>query len=175
MRLHSFSADLIPVLVLVGAVGAVFFPALFEGKLPFNLDLFHVFYQAAALSAGSLARGELPAWNPYQFAGMPLLADPGSAALYPLVVLPAMLLETPDAFRLIMPLHFFLAGLFCYWYLRVLGSGPAGSLYSALLFGLGSHLLFRTALPPMVGRQSGGRWCLRARRLLSAHAALPAF
>jgi hypothetical protein len=150
MRLRSSTADLIPVLVLVGAVGAVFFPALFQGKLPFNLDLFHFFYQVAALSAGSLARGELPVWNPYQVAGMPLLADPGSAALYPLVVLPALLFGATDAFRFIIPLHFLLAALFCYWYLRVLGSGPAGSLYSALLFGLGSYLLFRTALPPMV-------------------------
>ncbi len=75
------------------------------------------FYPWRLFYASSLHQGWLPLWNPYQFCGTPFLANSQSAVFYPLNLI-FVLLPVKIAFGASVLLHLFLAGGFCYLYLR---------------------------------------------------------
>ncbi|MBS3919391.1 MAG: YfhO family protein [Deltaproteobacteria bacterium] len=88
----------------------------------------------------SLKGWDFPLWNPYQFSGHPFLANPQNGLLYP----PNgffFLFPFDIAFNAVIILHFFLAGLFTYLFLRDLKVSSAGSLISGLIFMLSGYLL----------------------------------
>src|SRR5947209_19548665 len=66
----------------------------------------------------SLHAGQLPLWNPYQFAGLPFLAAGQQSTLYPFSII-FYLAPLPRAYGLFTLSQFFLAGLFTYLFLRV--------------------------------------------------------
>jgi hypothetical protein len=88
----------------------------------------------------SIKNGEFPLWNPFQFSGHPLFANPQHAVLYPLNGL-FFLLPFDVSFNVIIILHFFLGGLFTYLFLRDLRVNSTGSLISGLIFMLSGYLL----------------------------------
>ena len=67
----------------------------------------------------SLQAGDLPLWNPYQFAGLPFLASGQHSALYPFSII-YYLVPLPRAYGVFTVSQFFLAGLFAYVFLRAL-------------------------------------------------------
>ena len=75
---------------------------------------------------------KLPLWNPYSFAGYPLLANFQSSAFYPL----NLLLVLPFAFSwsLFIFLQPLLAGIFLFFYLANLGVAKKASLLGSLTF-----------------------------------------
>lgn len=88
----------------------------------------------------SIKHGDFPLWNPLQFTGHPFLANPQHAMLYPLNSL-FFLFPFDIAFNIIIILHFFLGGLFTYFFLRDLKVSLTGSLISGLIFMLSGYLL----------------------------------
>jgi len=119
----------------------LFFYDLFEkGYLLTERDLAPYFIPPRFFWAESLKQWDFPLWNPYQFSGHPFFANPQNAALYPFNGL-FFLFPFDIAFNSIIILHFFLAGLFTYLFLRDLKVGPTGSLISGLIWMLGGYLL----------------------------------
>lgn len=87
-----------------------------------------------------IARGELPLWNPYIFAGMPLLASIQPGALYPPTWLFAVLSpQTAMNLLVLTTYHLALAGT--YLYLRRIGANRAGSLIGAVTFAFGGYMV----------------------------------
>ncbi len=92
------------------------------------------FYPRYVYLGQSLRAGDIPGWDPSQFAGAPFAGDPQSGWMY----LPAM------AFFTVLPLelaakgyvffHLFLAGIFTYALAHVLGMGVGASLVSAVAY-----------------------------------------
>ena len=107
-------------------------------------DFYNQFYAFAAFEYDQLSRGELPLWNPYTFSGHPFLADIQSAVFYPLSLLTmlASLIWGFSAFALELEAiaHFFLAGVFTYFFARRLLQNRAGALVSAVTFTFGGYL-----------------------------------
>src|SRR5260370_24815640 len=58
----------------------------------------------------SIHAGQLPLWNPYQFAGLPFLAAGQSSALYPFAII-YYVVPLARAYGLFVVSQFFLAGL----------------------------------------------------------------
>jgi len=75
----------------------------------------------------------LPIWNPYNFAGTPLLANFQSGAYYPFNIL-FFALPFPLAWSLIIFLQPLLAGFFLFFYLSNLKLNKAASLLGAITF-----------------------------------------
>jgi hypothetical protein len=75
----------------------------------------------------------LPIWNPYNFAGTPLLANFQSGVFYPFNLL-FLILPFSFAWSLIVFLQPLLAGLFLFWYLSNLKLNRAASLLGAISF-----------------------------------------
>ena len=71
-------------LVLALFVLALYYPLLFTNRVLASGDALLYFYPYRDYVAAVLRAGQLPFWNPYLFAGAPLLANPQAAVLYPL-------------------------------------------------------------------------------------------
>lgn len=154
---------LLPFLVILGLVFVFFWQFFLKGMLPIPSDtivgLYYPFKEIyfktnpngvpfknflitdpvrqqipwKELSIQSLKVGNLPLWNPYNFAGTPLLANFQSGVFYPLnlifFILPFVL-----AWSIFILLEPFLALLFTYLYLRNLNLRKLASLMGAISF-----------------------------------------
>ena len=157
----------LPLLIIVVAVLLVFAP-IFKGKIPLNtrnlvsffspwyyekfegfpagvpsrpgiLDQLRIYYPYMGLTQDSYRHGELPLWNPFNFAGNPHMAEWQSGVFYPLhILLP--LLSLPVYWTLFQLTAFLLAGLFTYWYLSNLNFGKPASIFGATTFMLSEFM-----------------------------------
>jgi hypothetical protein len=159
MKLIKF----LPFLVLFLAVAVFSYQFLFKHKVPLPADtiigLYYPFrdiYQATnpngipfknflitdpvrqqypwrLLSLQSEKQLQLPLWNPYNFAGTPLLANMQSAVFYPLNFI-LLLLPFSLGWSLLVLLQPLLAALFLYLYLRRMNISPSASLLGSIAF-----------------------------------------
>ena len=105
------------------------------GRLPGNLDLLLQFAPNATFLQRELSAGRLPLWNPYVGAGVPFLADPGTAGWYLPSWLALLALSTADATRLLLIVHLAWAAAGMYWCARrALRTGPAGAFVAAAVY-----------------------------------------
>ncbi len=105
------------------------------GRLPENLDLLLQFAPNATFLQRELTAGRLPLWNPYVGAGVPFLADPGTAGWYLPSWLALLALNTADAVRLLLIAHLAWAAAGMYWCARrALRTGPAGAFVAAAVY-----------------------------------------
>lgn len=97
------------------------------------------FYPFFRFLAESLARGDMPFWNPYHFGGHPSAADPQSLLFTPTMVLFALLdpKASMAAFDTVIFAHLFLGGLGMLGLFRQRGWHPAGAVLAAMIFMLG--------------------------------------
>lgn len=100
------------------------------------------FYAWRQLVFESWSRGEVPAWNPYQLGGTPLLANSQSGALYPPHILVGIArIPTEIAVTILAWLHLAWAGLGVFVLCRRLGAGRAASAAAGVLFGSSPFLI----------------------------------
>jgi hypothetical protein len=104
------------------------------------------------LSRG-LHSGRFPLWNPYVFAGTPFFADPQSRVLYPVSVLLA-LADPRKAVGYDLALHFFLAMLGMYIFLRATGATRLGAMVGGFSYGFSSFFFTRLGHPTFVASAS---------------------
>jgi hypothetical protein len=111
------------------------YPAL-AGKFLVNpsSDQYIAGYAFREFAASTLkATGHFPLWNPYLFGGMPYVAAMHGDIFYPTFLL-RMFLPTDVAMTWGYIIHFFLAGLFTYGFLRAIGYGFYGSLVGGIAY-----------------------------------------
>lgn len=138
------TARLQPALALGLALAAV---PLFLWKLTFtNLilargDVLLYQYPHWEHRAQALRSATVPLWNQFLFMGVPFLANPQTAVLYP----PNWLIigfSTPTAYKISLIAHLLLASAGTYWLARrTLQLDATGAAVSALVFALGGSLL----------------------------------
>ena len=105
------------------------------GRLPENLDLLLQFAPNATFLQREVTAGRLPLWNPYVSAGVPFLADPGTAGWYLPNWIALLALSTADAVRLLLIAHLAWAAAGMYWCARrALRTGTAGAFVAAAVY-----------------------------------------
>ena len=106
--------------------------ALWRGAIPFFMDPAMYFFPLRAQAARVLAAGEWPFWNRAIMGGMPLLANPQSAVVYPLNW-PS--LAWPNGFWFTFPqvLQLGLYGALTAWALRRAGASLAAAAWAGAL------------------------------------------
>ena len=82
--IRRFLVPLSAASILAFFVLLLFYRLLFTDRVLASGDILHYFYPYRDYAAASLRAGRIPFWNPYIFMGAPFLANPQSAALYPL-------------------------------------------------------------------------------------------
>ncbi len=130
-------ADAPAALGLFGAALAFYYPLVFLGRALVDYDAFVYFYPQRVFLARSLLAGQVPLWDPYLFLGVPFLANPQAAALYPpswLFVLGPV--QSVYAAQLV--LHGFLAAFFTYLLARhAFGLLPLAAAVGGLAYAFG--------------------------------------
>ena len=114
-----------------------------RATFPEKSDLSEGFFPPRFFVASTLARGELPLWNPHIFSGYPQFADPQSATFYPIELAFALLAGARfslDTVAASIGLHFFLAGAFAFFFFKRLFGGWLPALLSAAVFEFGGFL-----------------------------------
>src|SRR5260370_743228 len=76
-------ADRSAVVGLLAASLAFYYPLVFLGRALVDYDAFVYFYPQRVYLAESLLAGRIPLWDPDLFLGVPFLANPQTAVLYP--------------------------------------------------------------------------------------------
>lgn len=115
-------------------------------------DVFRIYYPQKVAYLDALRRGSLPLWTPHIAGGYPLFAAGEVGALYPPNLLLYYLLPLDLALNYSVLLHFVIAGLGMYLFLRILGSGQFGGFLGGVVFafsgffiGHASHLSISSA------------------------------
>lgn len=146
----------------------MFLPTIFFGKIPLNgrnlvsffspwywehfdgfptgvpskpgmLDQLRQFYPYMAFTQRMFRSGQLPLWNPYNFAGNPHAGEWQSSIYYPLQFL-LLFLPLPVYWTFYQMVGFFLAGIFTYWYLRNLRLSSVEAMFGAVTFMLSGFM-----------------------------------
>ena len=103
-------------------------------------DLTSFFYPFRFIWIETARQGHFPFWNPYIKCGVPLFATIQAGVLYPLSLL-YLFLPLDLAFNWTIILHFFLAAVFTYVFVRELGATIQGSLTAALALLFSGYLI----------------------------------
>jgi len=160
------------------------YPAL-AGKFLVNphSDQYIAGYAFREFAASTLrATGHFPLWNPYLFGGMPYIAAMHGDIFYPTFLL-RMILPTDVAMTWGFIIHIFLAGLFTFGFLRVLGYSFYGALIGGIAYMMSGQIasyvspghdgkLFVSALFPLAlwilyrGIRQGRHWSWGALALI---------
>jgi hypothetical protein len=116
---------------------AFYFPLVFFGRALVDYDAFVYFYPQRVFLAESLRQGHLPLWDPDLFLGVPFLANPQAAVLYPLSWL-FLIGPVETAYTVQLVLHAFLAAFFTYLLARhAFGAQPLAAVVGGLAFAFG--------------------------------------
>lgn len=127
--------------------------------IPFDIAGFH--YPLIAFTARCLRDGIAPLWNPWQYCGVPVHADPQAQVFYPLTWIAILAGNASGGRKLFYwvewqdPLHMMLAGLFAFLLLRRLGLRPPAALMGATVYQLGG---FFASQAQHLGAISCGAW-----------------
>jgi hypothetical protein len=81
---HPWRNPLLVALLLAAFVALLYYPLLFTNRVLANGDILLYFYPYRDYAAAAIRAGRIPLWNPYIFNGVPFLANPQAAVLYPL-------------------------------------------------------------------------------------------
>lgn len=114
-------------------------PGSFPSKLQY-FDVIRQLYPWKTLILQMLKSGEIPLWNPYNFAGSPLLANFQSAVFYPLNIL-YFILPQIKAWSILVILQPLLSSIFAYLYCRKIKLSEISSVIAAVSY---SYCLFNS-------------------------------
>lgn len=132
----------------------VFFRKILFGEAYLWEDFLYSSYPARVFAATSLARGEIPLWNPYTFGGMPFLADIITATFY-LPTFPLVLFVSNGHLNfywleLMVILHYLLAGTTMYYLGKSFGLQYLPSLFAGISYMLTGFMVVHAIHQPVV-------------------------
>ncbi len=150
----------LPLTLLGLTIIALFFRLLAGEVLFWGLPSLQ-FYPWREFAMSELAQGRLPLWNPYNGAGVPLLANYQSALLYPPNLL-YFLWSGPQTMGILGLLHLAWAGLGMWLLTGRLGITPLGRGIATLAYPLSTTLVARFGTPPMIDVAAWLPWLILA-------------
>ncbi len=106
-----------------------------------TIDTARLFYPYDIYSAERIPQGHLPLWNPYNGAGMPLLANFQSSSFSPLKLI-LVLFPSMRAYDYYLLMRLLCAACFAYILARALKRSPQASFLTGVTYGLAGYLLY---------------------------------
>ena len=116
-------------------------------------DNVRMFYPYRTFINDSLSKSQIPLWNPYNFAGSPLLADFQSAVFYPPNLI-YFILPQITAWEILVVLQPLLGTLFMYIYLRLFIKEKSAAFMGAFSFGFSGFILAWSMENAVVGQSA---------------------
>jgi hypothetical protein len=138
-----------------------FYPAVCGQVLLAPSDGWHQNFGVRVLAGRMIAQGMLPLWNPYIFAGTPLLASVYPGAFYPPNWLFAVLPPGP-AMNLVVITTFHVALAGAYLFARRTGRSRGGALVAGLVFAFGGFMVAHVSHTSRIAAAAWLPWVLLA-------------
>jgi len=113
------------------------------------LDLLVENYQWKTFIRQSIAQGEIPLWNPYQFSGIPFLAAGQQSTLYPFSIL-YYVLPLTAAYGWFTVVQLWLAGVFMFLFMRGLNVGRFGAVLAGVVYQLSGFFVISAVFPMII-------------------------
>lgn len=135
-------ADVLVPLALIVLPFILFWPHTLALRSWYHQDTQYYFLPYHKLVADTIRAGHLPLWNPYTFAGIPLMADGQTAIWYPPNWL-FLVLPTVYALNIVTLAQFSIAGVGMWAFTRRLGLSLAPTTLAALAFMFSGFLTAR--------------------------------
>lgn len=126
--------NLLPLSIIFLLPIIFFWRIIFLKETLFVGDMITVNYPLRVFVGECLREGIIPLWCPYLYYGFPLLAEGQAGVFYPFNILLFTLFEPNLAYNYSIVLHFFLAGLFMFIYLRTIELDLASALLASITF-----------------------------------------
>ncbi|MCC6803723.1 MAG: hypothetical protein IT319_12640, partial [Anaerolineae bacterium] len=120
--------------------------------VPYNAlvsDLVLQNYQFKTFIRQSIAEGEIPLWNPYQFSGIAFFAAGQQSTLYPFSLI-YYVLPLAAAYGWFMVSQLWLAGIFMYLFVRGLGIRRPGGAVAGVVYQLSAFFVISAVFPMIV-------------------------
>ena len=120
--------------------------------VPYNAlvsDLVLQNFQFKSFIRQSIAQGEFPLWNPYQFSGIPFFAAGQQSTLYPFSVI-YYVLPLASAYGWFMVSQLWLAGILMFLLARGLGLQRYGALIAGVIYQLSAFFVISAVFPMIV-------------------------
>ena len=134
-------SEVLPLFLIIVSVLAFFGQVLFSRDPLFGSDFALYFFPLKKLIRDHvLSFDTIPLWNPYQFSGTPLISNIQASMFYPLDFLFYMV-PTEHAYGYTVILHFILASVFMYAFVRSLSVRTMGAVLSAVVFTYNGFLM----------------------------------
>jgi hypothetical protein len=160
-RLRHVAASAIALAAVAASVVALWFrfnaPPPYGG-LQFPQDLLYYYVPQIERAAERLTHGELPLWNPYACAGLPLLATLQTGVFYPPTWL-AVWLPVERALPVRLLAETALGAFFAWAFLRAVGRGRLAAVAGAFLYAF-SCQLGQSFWPPALSTLTWTPWLL---------------
>jgi hypothetical protein len=157
----SLSPRLLTALILVAIPLLFFYPALLGQVVLMPGDGWVQNFGVRVLAGNMLASGQWPLWNPYIFAGTPLLASVYPGVLYPpnwlFAVLPPVM-----AMNAVVLISYEITIIGSYLYARKIGSSRTGAIIAASLFSLGGFMIVHLGHTSRIAAAAWLPWVLLA-------------
>lgn len=103
-------------------------------------DLSRYFYPLRLLMHDQVLSFAWPLWNPFIFYGMPLMGSLQIGLFYPLTLI-YYIMPFDFAFNYYIVIHYFLAAIFMFWFMRSLKASKYASFFSSVAFAFSGYLL----------------------------------
>jgi hypothetical protein len=130
---------------IIAALALFFFKDILLGNAYLWEDFLYYSFPARNFAAASLARGEMPLWNPYTFNGMPFFADIQTAVLYIPCLLLTMFVRDGALshwwLQTVIVLHYVLAGVSMYALAVSIGLRRLPALFAGVAFMLSAFTI----------------------------------
>jgi|GEM_PF-1576285 len=112
---------------------------IFHNQIFFFFDLSGIYYPLFSVMSEALQNGHLPLWTNDLFAGTPPAADATMAAFYPINFLLFKFFSVLTAYKLLFPLHIFIAAFGIYFWLKKFTGSAAAAFIGTLIFSLSGY------------------------------------
>ncbi len=99
-----------------------------------NEDTVRYYIPIRQLITNLIKDGQFPFWNKYIFAGFPILAEPASHLFYPIILIFNLIMNPVLANNLSLLLHYSLAGIFMYLFLKSYKLDEISAFTGSLIF-----------------------------------------
>jgi hypothetical protein len=142
--------EILVFLIFAGLV-SIFFPELilFQ-QIPNSWDVNLEFYPQFQFLSNHLKQGCFPFWNPNNFSGFPIYADPQSGYCYPIHLIVFGIFNPERAFGWDLGIHILLAGWFTYLFLRQLGTKRLAAMLGGICFMFSGFLVPKILIPALI-------------------------
>src|SRR5688500_5993611 len=130
-------------LLVAAPIAALFWPVLLADRSLAIRDAGHFYHPLLQWTSDQWLRGGPPLWNPYENAGMPLLADGSSGVVYPLRMVLLLPLDFARLYNLYVVGHVALAAFGSYLLARHFQASVTAAAMAAIAYARGGSVVIQ--------------------------------